>query len=132
MRRKLANLLLNWLLNAFALLVISHLVPGFHLKNDIGSALAAALVIGILNVTLGWTLKFITLPISSFTFGAFLLVINAGMFLFASRLLMPMDGSLPDFKVDGPLPAFVAALELTLLQMLYRTLQKRPDRSSEN
>jgi len=127
MRRKLANLLLNWLLNAIALLVISHLVPGFqvkssdpgfHLKNDFEAALAAALVIGTLNVTLGWVLKIITLPISSFTFGVFLLVINACMFLLASRLV-------PDFRVDGPLPAFVAALELTLLQMLYRTLQKR-------
>ena len=37
----------------------------------------AALVIGVLNATLGFMLKVITFPFAIVTFGVFLLVINA-------------------------------------------------------
>ena len=39
-------------------------------------ALVAALVIGLLNATLGLVLKIITFPITIITLGLFLLVIN--------------------------------------------------------
>jgi putative membrane protein len=64
------------------LLVIAQFVPGFYVRGLV-PALVAALVIGLLNATLGLLLKIITFPISILTFGLFLLVINALMILLA-------------------------------------------------
>ena len=69
------KLLLNWLLSALALLIVSHFVPGFHVSGLL-PALIAAVVIGLLNATVGLFLKIITIPFSILTLGIFLLVIN--------------------------------------------------------
>ena len=50
------RLLLNWLLSAIALLIVSRLVPGF-VVNGLVPALIAAVVIGLLNATVGLLLK---------------------------------------------------------------------------
>ena len=70
------RLLLHWLLSAIALLLVSRIVPGIF-RDRVASALIAALVIGLLNATVGLLLKIITFPISILTLGMFLLVINA-------------------------------------------------------
>ncbi len=49
------GLLLRWLVNAIALVVAAYVIPGFEVES-FGVALWAALVVGILNVTLGWLL----------------------------------------------------------------------------
>jgi len=46
------RLLLNWLLSAISLLVVSKVVPGFEVRG-FAAALIAALVIGLVNATLG-------------------------------------------------------------------------------
>ena len=67
-------LLFQWFLYAAALLIVSKIVPGFHVRG-IWPALIAALVIGFLNVTLGFFLKIVTFPLTILTLGIFLLVI---------------------------------------------------------
>ena len=57
------RLLLNWLLSAISLLIVSRVVPGFHVR-DFNAALIAALVIGLVNATVGLFLKLITLPLT--------------------------------------------------------------------
>ena len=108
------HLLLRWLVSAILLLVVSHLVPGFEVAN-LRSALIAALVIGLVNATLGFFLKIITFPLTLVTFGIFLLVINALMLMFVSGLVR-------GFVVRGFAPAFWGALLLALLGMLTRWL----------
>ena len=110
------KLLLHWILSALALVVVSNLVPGFHVHGLI-PALIAALVIGFLNATLGLLLKIITLPLSILTLGLFLLVINGLMILLASSVV-------PGFHVNGLGPAFIGAIVLALLGMLIRALTK--------
>ncbi len=110
------RLILHWILSALALLVVSHFVPGFHVRGLV-PALIAALVIGLLNATLGLFLKIITFPISIITFGLFLLVINGVMILLASSVV-------PGFHVAGLLPAFWGAVVLALLGMLIRAIVK--------
>jgi putative membrane protein len=110
------RLLLQWLLSAIALLVVSHLVPGFHVSGLL-PALIAAVVIGLLNATLGLFLKIITIPFSVVTLGIFLLVINGVMILLASAVV-------PGFHVDGLGPAFWGAVVLALLGMLIRAIVK--------
>lgn len=109
------RLLLSWLLSAIALLVVSFLVPGFHVEG-FKAALIAAVVIGLINATLGLLLKLITLPLTLLTLGVFWWVVNALMLLVASSLLSP------SFRVDGFLWAFLGAIVLSLVNMILRKL----------
>ena len=110
------RLLLHWILSAIALILVSHLVPGFHVAGLI-PALIAALVIGLLNATVGLFLKIVTFPLSILTLGLFLLVINGAMILVASIFV-------PGFHVIGWIPAFWGAVVLALLGMLIRAVTK--------
>ena len=110
-------LLLQWFLYAVALLIVSRIVPGFHL-HGLWPALIAALVIGLLNATLGFFLKVLTFPLTILTLGIFLLVINGLMILLASHFVR-------GFEVRGFFPAFWGAIVLALLHMLIRALTKR-------
>jgi putative membrane protein len=103
------RILLQWLLSAVALLVVSQIVPGFTVQG-LGPALWAALVIGLL-------LKIITFPISILTLGLFLLVINGMMILVASNIVR-------GFHVRGIGPAFWGAVVLALLGMVIRAVAK--------
>src|SRR5580692_2347797 len=109
-------LLLQWLLCAIALMVVSRIVPGFVVRG-LAPALIASLVIGLLNATVGLVLKIITFPISIITLGIFLLVINGLMILLAS-------GIVPGFHVNGFVPAFWGAVVLALLGMVIKAIVK--------
>jgi putative membrane protein len=108
------RLLLRWLLQAVALLLVAWLVPGFHVRN-FASALIAALVIGLLNATLGLLLKIITLPLGILTLGLFFLVINAFILKLAS-------GVVPGFVVATFGAAFIGAAVLALLHMVVEAI----------
>ncbi len=108
------RLLVNWLLSALALLIVAHLVPGFEVAG-IGAALIAAVVIGLINATLGFFLKVITFPLTVLTLGIFWLVINALMLMVASALLS-------GFHVRGFGAAFIGAIVLALVNMVLRAL----------
>lgn len=110
------RLLLHWVLSALALLLVSHLVTGFHVSGLI-PALIAAVVIGLLNATVGFFLKIITFPLSILTLGIFLLVINGIMIEVASALV-------PGFAVTGFAPAFWGAVALALLGMVIKAIVK--------
>jgi putative membrane protein len=109
-------LLVQWLLYAIALMVVSRIVPGFHVAG-LWPALIASLVIGLLNATVGLFLKIITFPISILTLGLFLLVINGLMILLASSIVR-------GFQVRGFVPAFWGAIVLALLGMLIKAVVK--------
>lgn len=108
------QLLVRWIISAVLLLVVSRLVPGFEV-DGLRSALIAALVIGLVNATLGVFLKIVTLPLTLLSLGLFLLVINALMLLFASHFVS-------GFIVHGFAPAFWGALLLSILGMVTRWL----------
>ena len=110
------GLLIQWLLYAIALLIVSRLVPGFVVAG-LWPAMIAALVVGLLNATLGFFLKVVTFPLSIITLGIFLLVINALMILLASSIVR-------GFRVNGFVPAFWGAVVLALLGMAIRALTK--------
>src|ERR1700721_4526021 len=100
------KLLIHWLVSAITLLVIAHFLHGFVVRG-LEPALIAALVIGLLNATLGLVLKIIAFPITIITLGLFLLVINAAMILLASRIVT-------GFHVTGWIPALWGAGGLAL------------------
>jgi putative membrane protein len=110
------GLLVQWLLSAIALLIVSQIVPGIHV-DGLWPALIASLVIGLLNATFGMILKIITFPFSIITLGLFLLVINGLMLLLASSIVR-------GFTVRGFVPAFWGAAVLALLGMAIRAITK--------
>ncbi|MGA8088328.1 MAG: phage holin family protein [Terracidiphilus sp.] len=108
--------LIHWVLSSIALMVVANFVPGFYV-NDLQSAVIAALVIGVLNATLGFAIKLITFPFAILSLGIFLLFVNAGMILLAAQIV-------PGFIVYGWVPAFWGAVVLAVIGMLVRALMK--------
>ena len=111
------KMLIHWVLSAVVLLLVSRFVPGF-MVHGLQAALIAALVIGLLNATVGLLLKIITFPITILTLGLFLLVINAFMILIAARFV-------PGFHVTGWIPALWGAVALALLGMAFHAATRR-------
>lgn len=111
------TLLLHWLLNAVALLIVARMVPGFEVRS-LFYALLAVVGISLLNATLGFLLKIITLPLNLLTLGLFSIIINAIILLFASKIL-------PGFSIHGFLPALIGAIALALINMLFHAIGTR-------
>ena len=80
------KMLVRWGLLAAALLLVAHLYSGVVVRS-FGSALVAALVLGLLNALVRPLLVLLTLPVTVLTLGLFLFVINAAMFYAAASLL---------------------------------------------
>ena len=64
------------IVTAVSLLILARISIGLDI-DDVGSALIAALVLGILNATLRPILGFLAFPITLLTFGLFAFVLNA-------------------------------------------------------
>ena len=105
----MGRLVARWVLTALCVLLVAHVVPGFDV-HSFGSALLAALVIGLANATLGLFLKVITFPLIILSFGLLLLLINAMLLKLASWFV-------PGFQVHGFWPAFWGALLLSILNI---------------
>lgn len=106
------NILINWLLSAFAILVSAYLLRDFGVRVDnFFTALVIALVLGIVNAILKPILIFLTLPINIFTLGLFTLVINA-------LLIMLVAALVKDFSVDGFLQALIFGIVLSIISSI--------------
>jgi len=114
------RLILHWILSALALMIVANLVPGFEI-HGFKAALIAALVIGLVNATIGLILKVLTFPFIILTLGLFWLVINAMMLMLASSFV-------PGFRVQGFWPAFWGAIVLSLLNLAFRALMPKRER----
>ncbi len=108
------KILIHWFLSAVAVWLVSQIVPGF-MVSSLGAALIAALVIGLVNATLGIILKVITLPLTVMTLGLVWLIINGIMLLVAAQLV-------PGFAISGFFAAFLGAIVLSLVNMVLRSL----------
>lgn len=118
------KLLIRWLINAVSLWIVTRLDIGISVPN-FKWALIAALVIGLVNATLGIFLKVITFPLTILTLGIFLIIINAAMLKLAAWFLYP------EFRVRGWEAAILGAILLsvvsTVLHWLVGDKRKRRD-----
>ena len=106
------RLLLHWILSAIAVYIVANFVPGISISGPI-AALIAALVIGLINATVGLILKVVTFPLTILTLGLFWFVINALMLELASVFV-------PGFEVRGFIPALIGSI---LISVVSSTLQ---------
>jgi putative membrane protein len=101
------TLLLVWILNAVALLVVAYVLPGIVVAS-FWSAMWAALVLGLINMLVKPLFVLLTLPITIVTVGLFLFVVNALMFWLAGSILK-------GFQVNGFWWALFGALLYSLI-----------------
>jgi putative membrane protein len=107
-------MLLHWVVSALAVWITSRVVPGFYVDGA-AAALIAAIVIGLVNATLGLFLKVITFPLTILTLGVFWFVINAIMLELASAFVA-------GFHIRSFAAAFVGGIVLTLVNILLKWL----------
>jgi putative membrane protein len=89
-------------ISALGLWIASELVPGVKITG-MGTLVAGAFLLGIVNAVIRPLIVVLTLPITIVTLGLFLLVINAAMLGLVAWLL---DG----FMLDGFLSAVAGSL----------------------
>lgn len=102
------------LINGLSLFVVDWLVQGIHLAG-IGPAVMAAFVLGLVNTLIRPILVFFTLPLSIFTLGLFIFIINAITFALTGWLV-------PGFEVSSFSGAFWGALLTSLISWLLQML----------
>src|SRR6202035_3523344 len=103
------RMLLHWVVSALAVWITSRVVPGFYVDGA-AAALIAAVVIGLVNATLGLFLKVITLPLTILTLGVFWFIINGVMIELASMFV-------PGFHIRSFAAAFWGGIVLTIVNM---------------
>jgi len=108
------RLLLLWCCNALALLAAAYLLPEVRV-DGFGSALIAALVLGLINTLIRPVLLLLTLPVTVLSLGLFILVINGLLFWFAGSVLR-------GFEVSGFWTAMMGALLYSVASYLLSLL----------
>jgi putative membrane protein len=106
--------IVDWFLSGVGLLVVAKLLPGIQV-DGFGSALIAALAIGIANATLGLLLKVLFFPFVFLTLGIVSLLINGLMLRLASEFV-------PGFRVYGCTTAVVGSILLTIIDYILTRL----------
>jgi putative membrane protein len=101
---------IHLLVTSLLILLVAKLVTGFEVDSW-GSALLAALILGLVNAVIRPVVVFLSLPLTILTLGLFIFVINALMVWLASAIG-------PGFRIKGFGPAFLGALLLTLFNWL--------------
>lgn len=104
------GLILRWLILSVAIMVSAYLFSGIQVAGY-GSALFAALVLGILNAFFRPVLFILTLPINVLTLGLFTFVINA-------VLLQMTSGIIGGLVVDGFGSALFGSLIISIVSLL--------------
>ena len=106
--------LLRVLLNAVAVFLAAQLIPGIGLSGP-GAALAAGIVLGIVNAIIRPLLILLTLPVTFATLGLFIFVVNAACLALAAWLV-------PGFTISGFWAAFLGALVISIVSWLLSAL----------
>ena len=108
------KLLLKILVSALAVFFSAYILPGVYL-DGFPTAIMVAAILGFLNAVLKPLLVFLTIPVTLFSLGLFLLVINAFMILIVDRLLR-------GFAVSGFWTALFFSIIVSLVTSLLEAL----------
>jgi len=119
-KRLFMNLLLRFFLSGVAVMLTAYLLPGVHVV-DYWAALLVAVLISFSNVIIRPILILLTIPITIFTLGLFLLVINA-------VIIMMVDYFVADFTIDSFWWALAFSLILSIFNSLFSDLTKKKDK----
>lgn len=107
MRTGVTTFLLRVVLNTVAIAIAPSFISGVQV-DGIQPALAGGALLAVVNAIIRPVLVILTLPITIFTLGLFILVVNGGCFWFVAWLI---DG----FRVSGFWPAVFGALLVSVV-----------------
>lgn len=110
------NVLVKIILSSIAVIIASYLLPGVSV-DGFTTAVIIAVLLSLLNVTVKPLLILLTIPLTVFTLGLFLLVINAIIILMA-------DAIVSGFEVHSFWWALLFSLLLSLINSLLSDLSK--------
>ncbi|WP_300568732.1 phage holin family protein [Flavobacterium sp.] len=110
------KIVLRLLITTIIVLLLSYFMGGVEV-DKISTAIIVAVVLGLLNTFLKPILVFFTFPVTVFTLGLFLLVINAAMVLLCDKLV---DG----FNVSSFWTALLFSILLSISQSILYSLVK--------
>ncbi|MDP2087878.1 MAG: phage holin family protein [Flavobacteriaceae bacterium] len=96
---------------AFVTLLLSYFLPGIYVESP-EAALIVAVVLGLLRIFIKPLLILLTLPVTIFTLGLFLLVVNAIIILIADHLVKGFD-------VSGFWYALLFSILLSMFQSIF-------------
>jgi putative membrane protein len=111
------KILVHVLLSSLAVFVAARILPGVSV-DGFGTAVAVAIVLGIINATLRPLLLLLTLPLNILTLGLFTFVVVGGLVQLASALV-------PGFHVASFWWALAFALTLSALNSFLHGLERR-------
>lgn len=111
------NTIIKIIISAFAVIITSYILPGVKVDGFL-TALIVAVVLSILDSFVKPILVLLTIPATFFTFGLFLLVINAAIIMFTSRLVT-------GFNVDGFWWALAFSVILSIIRALIESFDKK-------
>ena len=115
--------LIHWAITAFSLWLASKIFKG--LKFDGTAALViSALLLGFANAIVKPLLIVLTLPLTFFTFGLFLLVINA-------LVLMLVAALVKGFRISGFWTAMFASLFISVVSTIGGAMVSKEDPGQE-
>src|ERR1700730_10483437 len=100
----------RWIATTVAVMVASSIMHGIR-YDTVGSLIAAALLLGIVNAFVRPVLLILSAPLILLTLGFFILILNGLMLLFVSEVV-------PCFKVSGFWSAFFGALIVSIISWL--------------
>ena len=106
----LSAFFVHWAVIALSLWVASHVFKGVRFEST-SSLIVSALLLGFVNAVLRPILIVLTLPLTLFSFGLFLLVLNALLLMLVARLIR-------GFSLSGFWTAFFASIFITVLGLL--------------
>jgi|SRR6185295_295403 len=110
----MARILVVWLINSLALAAVAYLMPSVSIASA-GAAVAAALVLGLVNTLIRPLLVLLTLPVTLLTLGLFIFVINGLLFWAVGSMV-------PGFTVAGFWAGVFGAIIFSLLSWLLSAL----------
>ncbi|MBO9562203.1 MAG: phage holin family protein [Niastella sp.] len=117
------NFIMRIIVTSIIAFGLSYILSGVHI-DSFWAAIVFAIVLAVLNAVVKPILILLTLPLTLFTFGLFLFVINAAIILLTAEFVK-------GFRVDGFWWALLFSLLLSIItSVLYR--EPRRDRERSN
>lgn len=105
--------LLRWLFNTVAIYITTRIIAGLRIP-DLGGAVIAALVLGIVNAFIRPLILLLTLPLNVVTLGLFTLVVNTIM-LYIVAAVTPL-------QIGSFWAAFIGALLIAVISTVLSRL----------
>ncbi|HET9952201.1 MAG TPA: phage holin family protein [Candidatus Eisenbacteria bacterium] len=118
----MSKIILHFAIVVATFLLLARYLPGFYVP-DLGTAILAALVLGIVNAILGPILTFLSFPLIILSLGLFWFVVNAFLLIVVAFIV-------PNFHINGWGPALIGAVVLAAVNLLWSRVSKAREQKS--